>query len=477
MFGSQIQSAEGQVAFHLPTGEAGACTSGPSTQGLSVNPAVESVAQSQLSQGTTSNSSPPPAPNQKPTEILPNLKWDKVPLSIFELLSNKETLVFSTTSKIVNSMFYRFKRTSKKASFATPKMSDERLRNVVTYCPQLRVLKLFGFNGGSEGISDQGLQVLTTLNNLQTLVLRGSNYHGEFAFLTHLKLLDLSLSKITTSNIDFLSALSTLRSLDLHSISIFAKDSPGENLRERHLTRLAALTQLEDLTLEEIRNTTFLSTLTNLHSFTLNNSFMTDDGLMSLSAFKKLEILTLNWTFSKSDRGLIYLTVLSKLHTLRLLGSNITGTGLSHLTALSGLHTLNVSYSKITAPGFISLAALTSLTKLEMESAIKNEHDLASLKPLTKLKLLNLSHTCITGVGLQNLASFTELEELNLNGCIDIADGALHCFTSLPALAKLDLRFTAVTISGLDEFKRKGLLKGVQVLMENRSLIPIVWQW
>jgi len=473
MLGNAIgsQLPEYQVTVHLPP-EADAHTSSPSTQGLSVNPAVESVAQKQLSQGTSSSSSHASAEKQKSTKSFLNSQWLVVPPIIFDFLCHEEEVALSLTSRIGNRMFRKFIETRPTASYYN--LTDNRLREIVKNSPNLKHLTL----EIPSGLGDD-LQLLTTLKNLQTLVLNGNNYRGEFAFLTHLKLLHLSLSDITTSNIDFLADHSTLRSLYLSSINIITKDT-REELHDRHLTHLAALTELEDLSLAtaEITNITFLSTLTNLHSLDLNGNLMTDDGLMSLSAFKKLEILYLRRANHISGSGLTHLTVLSQLHTLGLPGSKITGTDLSHLTVLSGLHTLNVSYSKITAPGLISLAALTSLTKLYMQSVIENERDFASLKPLTKLKLLDLQQTyCITGVALQNLASFRELEELNLGSCPKIVDRDLRCFTPLPALVKLDLRSTKVTIRGLDDLKAKSLLKGVQILIVDQSWKPIVWQW
>jgi len=468
MLGNAIgdQLPENQVTVHLPP-QAGAHTSSSSTQGLPANSSVASVAQNQLSQSPASNSSHPPTPNKKLTGILCNSKWNEVPPIIFHFLTDKDGAAFSQTSQIGREKFRNYRRIREIAIYGKPvlernqvienKLTDNRLRKIVKNFPNLKNLELW-----VGGLSSEGMQLLTSLTNLHTLTLYGHRtrdgyipkLYGELANLPLWNLHTVRLSNMDINDRDFtwLRSLMKLRTLELSGINIITEGEDHqthiEELQDKHLTHLAALTDLVSLDLPYVKITkegiNSLSTLKNLNSLDLSGPKINDDALMALTVFNELEILSL-----KNN-------------------THISGSCLTHLTVLSRLHTLDVGGSSIRRDHLTGLAALTSLTNLNLQDCVTRcGSDLESLSSLTNLEVLYLQSPCLKGDALEYLAPFTKMRELYLDGSYEIYDYHLSHLRPLTGLKKLSLRSTSVTLCGsLTHYLRTGLLKGVECIFK-----------
>ena len=168
--------------------------------------------------------------------------------------------------------------------------------------------------------------------------------------------------------------------------------------------------------------------------------------IIDLQALAPLVVLkTLNLAGCTSIIGLQALAPLVALETLNLdFCDKITDADLKALTPLVALKTLNLCYcDKITDVGLQALARLVALQALNLAGCRQiTDGDLEELAPLLVLKKLNLS-CCdnITDAGLQALAPLQALQALDLDYCNEISDRGLRlALAPLKALQMLNIR-------------------------------------
>ena len=153
-----------------------------------------------------------------------------------------------------------------------------------------------------------------------------------------------------------------------------------------------------------------------------------------------LQALALNLAGCFSIIGLQALAPLVALETLNLdFCDKITDADLKALAPLVALKTLNLCYcDKITDVGLQALARLVALQALNLAGCRQiTDGDLEELAPLLLLKKLNLS-CCdnITGLGLQALAPLQALQALDLDYCNKISK-ALPFLVSVSSLVRV----------------------------------------
>ncbi|HEX5443200.1 MAG TPA: hypothetical protein VFW87_05200 [Pirellulales bacterium] len=139
--------------------------------------------------------------------------------------------------------------------------------------------------------------------------------------------------------------------------------------------------------------------LTQLRCLLIGNaSEVTDTGLGSLGALKKLRVLSLNGS-RITDDGLRHLSALTRLEVLELDHAPIRGPGLAHLRSLHNLKLLSLRFSPLEDQGLIHLAGLTALERLYFFDTRLTDSGLAHLRPLTELHILHLGKTGVTFAG------------------------------------------------------------------------------
>lgn len=142
-----------------------------------------------------------------------------------------------------------------------------------------------------------------------------------------------------------LPGLSTLKPDDLYSVHLSGSYSGGLKLGDNHLTPLAALSGLKQLT--------------------LGNTNVTQRGIQHLLGLKDLNYLDIS-SMALDDGALPYIAELSSLETL-VIGSPVTDEGLRHLAPLKNLKELFLWVENIRGPGLRHLAQLPNLRYLQVK--------------------------------------------------------------------------------------------------------------
>lgn len=168
--------------------------------------------------------------------------------------------------------------------------------------------------------------------------------------------------------------------------------------------------------------------LTKLRELWIDQSGITDAGLVHIAHLKDLEELSLFYT-AVTDAGLVHLVGLRKLKLLRLDQTRVTDAGLVHLADLTKLEVLDLHSTHVTDTGLVHLAGLTSLRELNLRYAQVTDAGLANLADLTTLEILDLHETLVSDAGLVHLAGLRKLRELNVT-------------------------YTPVTERGIDDFRK-----------------------
>jgi hypothetical protein len=119
----------------------------------------------------------------------------------------------------------------------------------------------------------------------------------------------------------------------------------------------------------------------------LGLSQITDENMMLLKAFPKLEKLSLNGT-KITDAGLEPLKELMGLQKLYLVDTKITDAGLAHLKGLAGLRILSLVGTEITDEGIEPLKEIANLQELFIAGTKVTDDGVKKLKEaLPKLKV------------------------------------------------------------------------------------------
>lgn len=309
---------------------------------------------------------------------------------------------------------------------------------------------------------------------------------------------------------------------DISDFSFLKSCDPGKsikyieflycNINDSDLANISSFIQLVGLNLARtaIRGNGFddLVRLERLRSIDLSNSGATNEIFKSISCFKYLTNLNLDFTdvsdigvekivsnkdleilgldhTNISDRALDSICRLDKLKVLRIGGENISGRGISGLTRLknlvclslgrssinnsslihvgeiNSLQTLDLGATKIGRQGIDYIANLGELRSLNLFNTPVSDSDLVPLAGFRSLKKLNIGSTQITDTTIRNLSNIPVLEEIWMEGCRGVTDNIAQCISKMK-----NIRVICVSGTGISE-------RGIRQICENPSLREI----
>ena len=214
--------------------------------------------------------------------------------------------------------------------------------------------------------------------------------------------------------------------------------------------RLIAKSNMTDAALEPLRDAT------NVVVLWLDRSPITDNGLECIGGLTKLESLGLAAT-RVSGPGLAHLKKMTRLKALNLEGAPTTDAGLANLEGLAQLEMLWLGSTRVTDTGLAHLKGFENLRALNIgETEAVTDAGLARLTALPHLTELFLGNSRVAGItdaGIHHLGVFKDLTTLDLHGSA-ITDAALAELGKLNKLTTLNLRWTRITDGGLAPLRR-----------------------
>ena len=242
------------------------------------------------------------------------------------------------------------------------------------------------------------------------------------------------------------------------------------------LPRIATLTQLEHLDLGAVRLTDdglkALAPLARLRTLVSNVDRITDAGAEGLARFpelRELRLATSRFTAAAfgsigrltklevldvrgaDDAAVEHLRDLTRLRTLDLAGSAVSGRGLEQFPLLTDL---NLCGSRIDDAGMSHLAKLSRLRALDVSSTPITGAGIDHLAGLPHLRDLDVSRTRLVGANLRHLAALPGLKWLYLFGT-KIKDADLVHLEGLTGLEHIGLTGSRVTEVGAERLKKK----------------------
>jgi Leucine-rich repeat (LRR) protein len=216
------------------------------------------------------------------------------------------------------------------------------------------------------------------------------------------------------------------------------------------LLSIAQLTDLRRLYLGNSQitgmNLSRLQSLQKLDYLSLKQLPIDDEDLARLPALPELKSLGLDST-RITDAGLEHLKRYPQLQVLWLDHTKVTDEGVKQLTNLDGLRILYLQGMATPGPGLAALEKLPNLTYLSLKGATLQPDTLKHLAKLGQLETLGLDHTNVTDAQLADLVKMPKLKTLWLSKT-EISDGAIEHLVGLPHLQTLYLHGSKVTAEG-----------------------------
>ena len=294
---------------------------------------------------------------------------------------------------------------------------------------QLGRIKTLRFN--SDRITDDGLRVLGTLKNMQSL-----------------EHLDLRYIRLTDAGLPELQKLKGLKRLQLDEAKVTAEGLKG----------LAGM-NLEYLTVPRhcwtdmgLKN--YLAASPRPTELILSSTKITDAGLQPLTGVNSLRFLFLGGT-GIGDEGLKAAAECTELIKLSVAYTKATDAGMKQLNGLPNLEWLSISGTTITVASLKELKSPEKLTTLYLNDMNVSDQDLKVLARFKNLKELLLSRTKVTDAGMKELLALKSLRTLYQNESPGITDAGMQVFARMPQLLDLKLDKTGVTNMGKRQLERE----------------------
>jgi Leucine-rich repeat (LRR) protein len=178
-----------------------------------------------------------------------------------------------------------------------------------------------------------------------------------------------------------------------------ALTAPNATVTDADLAKLARLTKLERLQLDNVK--------------------ITDAGLAHLGGLTKLKALHVvdqePGHCAIGDAGIKALAAMSELEELLLPSPNATDAAADVLAKLEKLRFLNLGKTQLTAAGVAKLVSLSKLELLRLGGAHIDDASLEHIGKMTTLKHLLLHDAPITDGGLPQLLTLDKLELLQID--------------------------------------------------------------
>jgi len=283
-----------------------------------------------------------------------------------------------------------------------------------------------GWHGGSKPPTDNDVRLLTSLPDLEWVILYGSKVTDaslpHLARLPRLKTLSLDATALSRHGLAGLSSCRTLTSLELSHVT------------DEKLAGLASLTQLQSLAITHSPVTedglSCLKKLTNLEALDLwRVPSLIGDGLKYVPHPDKMRRLCV-FHAPLTNESLKNVADMRKLRHLTLIATHITDAGLETLGGLSGLSEVLIANANV---GDIGITSLIHPGLLSLCIANTNVTDdiVGHIVKARRLEWLDIRFTKITDASIQELSKCTSLVRLELGPSISI-EAAKKLKASLP---------------------------------------------
>ncbi len=252
----------------------------------------------------------------------------------------------------------------------------------------------------------------------------------------------------------------------------FPKKKPDVPFKPRHFQMAAKMGELEELSL----------------SFT----GFADADAPTLSAYPKLQFLSLSNNPDVTDKALKSIAKIRSLKTLELGATGITDEGLKEIAVLPKLQSLNLHSTKVTNRGLVHLRPLQSLLFLGLANTTIDDSGMEEIGKLRSLRKLMLMKTEVDGPGLAHLSQLPNLMALEMHGCslqdgrglgtlkqvkhlwmwdAEISPGVLSHIHKMENLRDLDLTGSAINNGHLAELANATQLTSLNLASHEYSYI------
>ena len=128
-----------------------------------------------------------------------------------------------------------------------------------------------------------------------------------------------------------------------------------------------------------------------------------NETLAGMGPLRDIETIELGYNYQVTDAGLEHLQSMTRLKTLYLYRTGVTGTGFRHLSRLPELQAISLAHSKLDDAGMEHLAALSNLTWLRLDNTGISDSGLRHLHSLNGLQDVTLMRTSVTMAGVAEL--------------------------------------------------------------------------
>jgi len=299
-------------------------------------------------------------------------------------------------------------------------------------------------------IGDAGLKHVEDLPALKQLILYKTKItdaaFDSFIKMPALRELSLSETKTTTAGWRRLSELPRLSQLHVAMM-------PFADLDLAEL--VVAQPELETLnlwgTVVTDAGIPHLAKLSKLQLLYLNFTKVTGRGLAPLGSLPLLESLGLPSQLSFADEAAKNLSLSPALASLDLQNTNLTDAGLMFLCKIKSLRELNLSGTKITSAGLADLVNLPHLSSLKLLYPPISEQGAAFLSQIEELKRLELGEVQ-TDKALATLCRLKTLEELHLV-CGNISEAGLLALAETKSLKTLVLKGSRLSPDAVEHLR------------------------
>jgi N-acyl-D-aspartate/D-glutamate deacylase/Leucine-rich repeat (LRR) protein len=298
---------------------------------------------------------------------------------------------------------------------------------------------------------------------------------------------DLSRTPVSDAQLQHLSALQSLESLNLQTTEVGDAGAAAigklRSLRQLNLSHtmtsdkalasFSGLTALESInlshTLLDGSGLGSLAALPPLRSLSLSGCEVRDDAIDALAAAKNLVRLDLSYS-DVTDAGFAKLTALPTLEQLDLTATEIGDAGLKAIASLPKLKRLLINYGRFTDKGIEALRAAQSLTSLEAARSRVTDASVPAIASLVNLRRINLDYTNVSDKAVALLAdALPYLESLRLDSA-GITDAAVESFTRMKSLKELNLYHTLVTQAAYERIQ--AALPECTIVYDRESSLP-----
>lgn len=213
----------------------------------------------------------------------------------------------------------------------------------------------------------------------------------------------------------------------------------------------------------------YIENNTNLNELDIRYGHVNDKQMKVTSKLKHLRRVTITDCLNITEVGMLYLSELTHLESLRLVYNNFSDTSLSHLTKLISIEKLDLSVSStLTDVGLSHITTMTSLTQLFLHNCPNiTNNGLTYISNLINLKALDVSScNAVTYSGAHHITKLAKLEHLFLDDCVKITDLALHYISNLTTLKHLSLHGCCfISDTGLNDLSNLKCLENLNISM------------